>query len=79
MQQQKSCLLTSDGSVGRLQMMQQVGYIRTNTDNSILGRCDTGTNGSGKNWQLATSLLIDVKTAYIEMRRQRDDRAIGQP
>ena len=69
MQQRESCLLTSDGKVGRRQKMQQVGYMRTNTNNSISGRCDTGTNGSRKNWQLATSLLIDVKTAYIEMRR----------
>ena len=51
--QRESCLLNSDGNVRIWRMMQQVGYLRTNTNNSILGRCDTGTNGSGKigNWQ----------------------------
>ena len=37
MQQQESFLLNSDDNVGRRRMMQQVGFIRTNTNNSILG------------------------------------------
>ena len=56
MQQQESCLLTSDGNVGRRRKVA-TSEVYENQHHSVLGSCDTGTNGSGKNWQLATFII----------------------